>query len=135
MPPTLTPTAASAASAAGPELGCRLNWQLPVNGTKYEPRVDFSVRWDVTNTGTAAWDPRTVDLVYTGGTRMYFSPVIPLPESVAPGESVTLNVDMKALRNTSSYVTTWALRDGDTYFCALSVKIYVQWFEGLERND
>ena len=140
LPPTpVAPTSTSAApaspTAAGPELDCRLNSQFPANGTKYEPRTDFSVRWDVTNTGTAAWDPGTVDLIYTGGTQMYYSPVIPLAQSVAPGQSVTLIVDMKALRNTSSYVTTYALRRGDAYFCRLSVKIYVQWYQGLERTQ
>ena len=44
-------------------------------------------------------------------------------------------VDMKALRNTSSYITNWSLRRGDTYFCALSLKILVQWSGGFERYD
>jgi hypothetical protein len=124
----------TAPTASGPELDCKLNWQSPHDRTKLEPRTDFTVRWNVTNTGTAAWEPGEVDLIYSGGTRMFFSPVIPLPERVAPGESTTLTVDMKALRNTSSYVTTWTLRRGETYFCTLSVMIYVQWYEGKERN-
>ncbi|HET6845565.1 MAG TPA: NBR1-Ig-like domain-containing protein [Anaerolineales bacterium] len=131
------PTSAATWSptATGPAFDCHLNSQFPVDGTKYEPRSDFSVRWDVTNTGTAPWEPGSVELVYTGGTQMYYSPVIPLPQRVAPGQKTTLIADMKALRNTSSYVTTWALRRGDSYFCRLSIKIYVQWYQGLERND
>ena len=117
-----------------PDLACKLNWQSPANGAKFEPRTDFTVRWNVTNIGTAAWDPGIVDFVYAGGTRMYFDPVIPLAESVAPGETITLGVDMKALRNTSSYVTTWTLRRGDVYFCTLSAMIYVQWIGDTERS-
>ena len=115
--PTQLPASATPRAPADPELACNLNWQSPVNGTKFEPRTDFTVQWNVTNTGASAWEPGAVDFVYAGGTRMYFEPVIPLAESVAPGQSITLSVDMKALRNTSSYVTAWALRRGDAYFC------------------
>ena len=110
----------------GPELDCRLNSQYPPDGSKFERRADFTVLWNVTNTGTAAWDPGTVDLVYIGGTVMFLKSPIPLEERVAPGQTVTLRADMKALRNTSSYVTQFALRRGDTYFCVLGVKIFVQ---------
>ena len=135
LPPTPMSAVAPSPAATGPQLDCRINSQFPANGTKYEPRASFSVRWDVTNTGTAAWEPGTVDLVYTHGTRMYFSPTIALEHRVAPGDTAALSVGMKALRNTSSYITNWALRRGDTYFCALSLKIFVQWSGGLERYD
>ncbi len=132
--PSPLPAPTRPTAPAGPELDCRLNSQSPIDGTKLEPRTDFTVRWDVTNTGAAAWEPGSVDLIYSGGTRMYFAPAIPLTQTVAPGQSTTLTVDMKALRNTSSYVTTWTLRRGDIYFCTLSVKILVQWYQGLERH-
>jgi len=127
--------APSPAAAGGPELDCKVNWQSPRNRTKVEPRAEFTVRWNVTNTGSAAWDPGVVDLAYSGGTRMYYEPVIPLTQVVAPGEDVTLTVDMKALRDTRSYATSWALRRDDTYFCDLGVRIYVQWVGGLERKE
>ncbi len=132
--PSPLPEPATAIAPSGPELACKLIRQFPVNGTKLEPRTNFTVRWDVTNTGAAAWEPGSVDLIYSGGTRMYFEPVIPLTQTVAPGQSITLTVDMKALRNTSSYVTIWTLRRGDFYFCTLSSKILVQWSGGQERN-
>jgi hypothetical protein len=129
--PTLPrPSPASTTTPPGtalPELECKLNRQFPANGTKLEPRTDFTVRWTITNTGSAAWQPGEVDLDFVGGTAMHFSPVMALPEVVAQGQSITLSVDMKALRNTSSYVTTWALRQGDAHFCRLSLLIYVQW--------
>lgn len=84
------------------------------------------MQWNVTNTGTAAWDPGTVDLVFVGGTRMFMRSPIALAESVSPGQSVTLAADMKALRNTSSYVTNFALRRGGTFFCVVGIKIFVQ---------
>lgn len=134
--PTITPIPPSPTAAGTPaaELACKLNWQAPQDGTKLEPRTDFAMRWNVTNTGTAAWEPGEVDLIYAGGTRMFYSPVVPLPERVAPGQSITLSAGMKAQRDTRAYVTTYTLRRGEAVFCSLSVRIYVQWSEGLERN-
>lgn len=120
---------------SGPELDCKLNWQYPADGTKFESRADFSVQWNVTNTGMDAWEPGTVDLIYTHGTRMHSIPILALDHRVAPGQSITLTVDLKALKNTSSYITNWALRRGDLYFCALSLKIFVHGSGGIERFD
>jgi hypothetical protein len=84
------------------------------------------VQWNVTNTGSAAWDPAAVDLVFVGGTRMFLQSPIALESTVAPGGSVTLKAEMKALRNTSGYVTNFALRRGEVTFCTVGISILVQ---------
>jgi hypothetical protein len=117
--PSPTPTAVRA-------LDCRLDWQSPGNGIEFEPNDSFSVGWKVTNSGTATWDPALVEFAYVGGARLHRFPVEHLLTSVAPGQFVILIADMRAPRNSTTYATYWSLRQGDTYFCRLTVSIYVQ---------
>ncbi len=106
-------------------LDCRLNWKSPGDGIIYDPGDTFTVGWDVTNTGSQAWDSNTVEFTWVGGAKMYDFPVVRLKASVAPGEEVVLSVHMRAPQNSTLYTTHWSLRQGTTYFCGLTESIYV----------
>jgi hypothetical protein len=119
--PSLTPTIAP----VGQELDCRLIWQSPRSGVHYDPRVRFDVGWKVSNTGTTAWDPGTVEFTYAGGTKMYRSALVPLQATVNPGDSVALSAEMVTPKNSGKYTTAWSLRRGTDYFCRVSLTIFV----------
>jgi len=124
---TTSPTPSPASTPTAPvELACKYNWQSPGNYIQYKPNRSFTVGWNVTNTGTAAWDPESVEFTYLSGRNMYQYPLVRLQARVAPGQSVTLSVPMRAPRNSTMYTTTWSLRRRDTYFCPLRVTIYVE---------
>jgi hypothetical protein len=95
------------------------------NGTHYKSREPFSISWKVRNTGTAGWVPGTVDFTYIAGTKMYQYPLVQLRGTVDPGNIAHLIADMRAPRNPGKYSTTWSLRQGDNYFCHVSLTIYV----------
>jgi hypothetical protein len=129
LEPTLTPTPTlSPTPTATPrkELDCKLVWQNPINGHGYAPLAHFTVGWKVTNTGTAAWDRRTVEFVYVGGAKLYDYDLVHLESNVQPNQSVVLTVSMKAPLNSTTYSTYWSLRQGRNYFCNLRVSIYVR---------
>jgi len=107
-------------------LDCRLEWQSPGSGIQYKSGDHFSVGWKVTNTGTATWSPGTVEFTYLGGAKLHRDPLVELEASVSPGESVVLTADMRAPKNSTKYSTYWGLRRGDTFFCRVTVWIYVQ---------
>ena len=107
------------------ELDCQLNWQSPGSGITYEPREDFTVGWKVTNTGRAVWYPGSVEFTYLAGAKLHDDPEVRLRVSVAPGQSVILSVGMRAPKNPAMYTTRWGLRKDDTYFCPVSLSIYV----------
>jgi hypothetical protein len=86
----------------------------------------FSVSWTVQNTGGAAWDSRSIDFVYTGGTKLSSLKALDLPKSVAPGESVTLKVTMVAPGSPDTYKTVWMLESGKNTFCRLDITIVVK---------
>lgn len=116
---TITPTPARA-------LDCSLVMQSVANGANFSPGERFSISWQVMNTGSATWYPGTVEFTYVGGSRMYLYPLTQLKTAVTPGAIVGLNADMKAPKNSTTYGTTWSLRQGTTYFCPVSVSIYVK---------
>ena len=131
--PTATPWPTFPVSVASPyptptatrELDCQLNWQSPGNGKTYKPRDTFSVGWKVTNTGRAIWYPGTVQFTYLAGAKLYDDPLVTLRSTVSPGQSVILSVGMTAPKNSRMYTTRWSLRQGATFFCPVSVSIYV----------
>ncbi len=130
--PTLEPTIAILYTAPPPiaptssEWSCKFNWQSPGNGINYEPFEEFTVGWNVTNTGSASWNPDSVEFTYMGGAKMYDYPVVRLKASVAPGEAVVISVHMQAPSNSTLYTTHWSLRKGNYFFCPLTVSIYVE---------
>lgn len=81
--------------------------------------------WKVRNTGTAAWDPATMEFSYLGGTKMYASTPTHLPRLVESGENVLLVADLVAPKNPGKYTTVWALKQDDEYFCQVRLTIYV----------
>jgi len=129
LEPSLTPIASSILASQTPgeavTLDCTLLMQNIKNGTHFKSRDEFSITWKVRNTGTAGWDPGSVDFTYLAGTRMFQYPLVQLQGTVAPGNVTLLNADMRAPRNPGRYSTTWSLRQGDTYFCHLSLTINV----------
>ena len=117
--PSPTPTVPS-------ELDCELIWQSPRNGASFAPGKKFTVGWNVTNNGTAAWDAQSVEFMYLGGAKLHNDELAHLDTTVAPGEDIVLSVAMKAPRNSTKYTTYWGLRRGDTFFCRLTLSIYVR---------
>jgi hypothetical protein len=107
------------------EFDCQLNWQSPGSGITYEPKESFTVGWKVTNTGSAVWYPGSVEFTYLAGAKLHDDPVVRLRVSVSPGQTVILSVDMRAPKNPTMYTTRWSLRKDDTYFCPVSLSIYV----------
>ena len=119
------PTAGPAATAAAP-LDCRLDWQSPGNGAKFEPYELFTVGWHVTNTGAETWSPASVEFTYLGGAKPIRDSVVRLKSAVAPGQAVVLTAEMRAPGNPALYTTHWGLRQGDAVLCRVSVSIYVK---------
>ncbi len=128
--PTITPTVRFVTvTPTKPQpipLDCNLVWQSPASTATYEANDKFSTGWDVRNVGTATWDPGSVQFVYLGGARLAtHDDVVPLQESVPPGQEVVLSVPMKAPATPNNYTTHWGLRQGTEYFCRLTLTIHV----------
>lgn len=107
---------------------CALVSQTPANNTAFAKNYDFDTVWTVKNTGTYDWIKSNVDFVYVNGTKMHkpsYGDMRDLPLDVVKGGSITLTVDMLAPATGGTYSETWALVEGSTTICTMSVTIKV----------
>ena len=87
----------------------------------------FSVGWNIRNTGTVTWEPGTFEFTYLAGAKLAtHDSLIPLKESVPPGQETILSVPMKAPLHPNLYTTHWGIKTGNNYFCRLTLTIQVQ---------
>ena len=121
--PPATPTSGTLASNA---LLCKVRSQSVPNGAHFDPGAHFDMGWKVKNLGDLAWEPGNVEFGFFGGQRMYVSASFThLQTTVDHLEMVFLGTDMVAPKRPGSYTAFWSLRQGDTYFCRMSVRITV----------
>lgn len=90
------------------------------------PEETFTVSWTVRNTGDCTWS-RSYRLIFDSGERMDASRTTRLRQPVAPGESVTLSLDLTAPADAGSYAGTWRLRNagGDNFGPDLAISVEV----------
>ncbi len=84
---------------------------IPDN-SEFDPNENFTKTWTVRNDGTCSW---TTDyrLVFTGGDQMGGPSAKAFANTINPGESVTLSVDLKAPATDGTYSGTWKIEAND----------------------
>lgn len=111
--PTNTPVPPTATMTAIP-LACNdatfIDDVTVPDGSAFTPGTQFLKVWQLRNVGTCTWTT-DYDLVYVGGNRMGAQRVVPLSETVRPGESVRLGVYMFAPNTPGNYQGFWMLRN------------------------
>ena len=118
LTPSLTPTTAA--------YSCSITSKSIADGTDFSPNEDFDASWTVKNTGSETWDASNFDFRYISGTSMYkHNAVYDFPSSVAPGESITITVDMVAPSSAAYYETFWGINYSSTTICSLPLRIDV----------
>ena len=80
------------------------------DGAPYKIDTPFVKTWRIKNAGTATW---TTDyaLVFAKGEAMTTTQTIPLPASVAPGQTVDLSLTLTVPAKTGRYQSFWQLRN------------------------
>ena len=95
----------------------------------FKAHTQFESRWTLKNTGTRAWTPSRVTLVYVSGVKMHIGDGFQkLTENVEPGKLVLLIVDMLSPKNSGKYITVWGLEITGTNstMCSFTTKIIVK---------
>lgn len=117
--PTPTPT--------NPAARCEVTSTSPSSSYRMPTRFDFDGVWKIKNTSNQTWDLSAVDYKYVSGAKIYkYNSAYDLPQSVKPGESITIVVDMLAPSQAGQYTTNWALVSGSTTLCNLPLTITVR---------
>lgn len=91
------------------------------DGTEFEPGEDFKKTWRLKNDGTCTWNTGYA-LVFDDGNAMNGPVSIPMPENVAPGETVDLSVNLTAPSKSGTYRGNWLLRNASGSAFGLGAK-------------
>jgi hypothetical protein len=81
-------------------------------GQQFDAGDSFQVDWPLKNTGTCTWTSNYV-LAFVNGDQIGATSPVTLPSSVAPGDSVTVSVQMTAPSQPDIYISFWKLQDGN----------------------
>jgi hypothetical protein len=80
------------------------------DGSRVQTGYFFNKAWRIENSGTCTWNT-AYNFVFSTGAQMEASPETPLTQNVAPGETVDINILMRAPDIANSYSGYWMLRD------------------------
>jgi hypothetical protein len=78
------------------------------DGTAFTAGESFTKTWRLSNSGTCTWDTG-YQLAYKAGEQMGAPDVVAVTQSVAPGETLDISVDMVAPAAPGEYTGTWRL--------------------------
>jgi hypothetical protein len=84
------------------------------------------MRWHVRNNGSSSWDSDSADYRYVNGDRLHVNSIYDFNNTVAPGSSVDIVVDMVTPGQAGTYTTRWRITIGNNEFCTMEVTIIVK---------
>ncbi|RPJ50783.1 MAG: hypothetical protein EHM21_04245 [Chloroflexi bacterium] len=96
-------------------------------GSSINKSSDFDAVWTIKNTSSKTWEASSVDYKYVSGSKIHtHNDRYDLTQTVKPGETVKVIVDMQAPSTTGFYTTNWALVESSTTLCNLSLNLRVK---------
>ena len=81
------------------------------DNTIFDPDKNFVKTWTVRNDGTCTWDS-SYRFIYIEGTQMGGLSSMSLPKVVAPGDTVTMPLSLKAPSANGTYTGVWRFQSG-----------------------
>jgi hypothetical protein len=123
----LTPTATLAPTAsAGTDKALYVSDVTIPDGTNFQPGDTFKKTWQIKNAGTSTWTT-SYRLAYVAGDQMGGPASVPVPNEVAPGQTVNISVDLKAPSDGGEYTGYWRMMNasGKLFDSSVYVKINV----------
>ncbi len=82
------------------------------DGTAFAPGASFTKTWRLKNIGTCTWTT-SYALVFDSGEKMGGPDLLNLPQSVAPGQTIDVSVNLTAPGTAGSYRGYWKLQNAD----------------------
>lgn len=114
-PPPITQNTAVVLPSVAPQVCDRATFVSDItipDGTVIEPGENFIKTWRLKNSGTCTWTT-DYDAVFQFEDQMDAPDAVPLPESVAPGETVDISIEMTAPTTAGEFTGYWKLRNDE----------------------
>ena len=105
IPPTKTPVPCNAAQF--------VKDVTIKDDTTFKAGERFTKTWRIKNIGTCAWD-KTYDLVFASGNAMTGPVSQPLTQTVSPGQTIDISIDLRAPFSPGRFIGYWMLRDSSS---------------------
>jgi len=121
---TIQPTKATPGSS-NERYACQVLSQDPANDSPFTAKSSFTATWEVYNIGTDTWFENNTDYGYSSGARIHNQSLYDFEESVVPGSSIKLSVEMTAPNESGTFKTVWRIRIGKNEFCPMILTIVV----------
>lgn len=80
------------------------------DGTVIDAGATFTKKWRLKNIGSCTWTP-SYSLVFVSGTQMGSTTSVPMPNNVAPGQTVDVSVNLTAPANAGTYRGYWQFKN------------------------
>lgn len=96
-------------------------------GMSINKSSDFDAVWTIKNTSNKNWEATSVDYKYVSGPEIHtHNDRYDLNQTVKPGETVKVVVDMVAPSSAGFYTINWALVDSSATLCNLPLNLRVK---------
>ena len=109
IPAAAMPSGASAAQACTDRAQFIADVTVP-DGTRYDPGATFTKTWKLRNVGTCTWTT-SYTMVFDSGNQLGSTASVAMPSSVAPGQDVSLSVNMTAPSTAGHYIGYWKFKN------------------------
>ena len=122
-----------AAITASPVSAATCDWAQFVadvtvpDGTKYDPGATFTKTWRLRNIGTCTWTTGYT-MVFDSGEKMGTTTSVPLPNSVAPGQTVDVSVNMTAPGTAGHYIGYWKFKNASGTLFGIGFNAMKSWW-------
>ncbi len=88
---------------------------------------DFTTTWEVKNSGSNNLEASNIDFKFINGVTMHKNgSIFDLSNTIQPGQTIRLSVNMRAPNQIGIYTANWALAQGNTVLCNLPVTVIVE---------
>jgi len=88
--------------------------------------ADFDAVWELKNTSSTNWEMSSVDYKFVSGAALHKKSAYDMRQTVKPGETVKIIVDMRAPTTKGTYTENWSLVQVSKTLCTMSVTMTVK---------
>ena len=125
LPTPTVPSSTPAPGSTGRRFECQVVTKSPADNDHVSPNSEFTMTWQIMNTGSEYWDSGSSDFHYRSGTVLHLASIYDVETSLGTGEMANFSIPMKAPSAAGVYSTTWGIRIGQVEFCPVSITIRV----------
>jgi Ig-like domain from next to BRCA1 gene len=132
IPAAALPSGASAAQVCTDRAQFIADVTVP-DGTRYDPGATFTKTWKLRNSGTCTWTT-SYTMVFDSGTQMGSTASVAMPSNVAPGQDVSLSVNMTAPNAAGHYIGYWKFKNAAGVAFGIGVSANRSWWVEINVN-